>query len=284
MYVVLFCVILILSLSNQFNGFFSTQWPKEKGQNDKTDNNTITKRKSTKWQNRQHNDQKKKYKMTKQTITQWLVLSVLSFCPFSFGHCVVVCFVILSFFFWSLCCLFCHFVLFLLVIEKKDKMTKQTTTQRPKEKGQNDKTDNNTMTKRKRTKWQNRQQHNDQKKKYKMTKQTTVLSVLSFCTFSFGHCVVVCFVILSFFFWSLCCFLFCHFVLFLLVIVLLSVLSFCTFSFGHCVVVFKGFNSLYEETRKGNEHKIITKVLVFLQIRPLTTSLLSAKKPIKLIA
>ena len=28
---------------------------------------------------------------------------------------------------------------------------------------------------------------------------------LSFCTFSFSHCVVVCFVILSFFFWSLCC-------------------------------------------------------------------------------
>ena len=54
------------------------------------------------------------------------------------------------------------------------------------------------------------------------------LCCLSFCPFSFGHCVV------------------CHFVLFLLVIVLsvilffffwpLCCLSFCSFSFGHCVV------------------------------------------------
>jgi len=47
----------------------------------------------------------------------------LSFCPFSFGHCVFVCrslFVLLYFFFWPLCCMFvdfvCPFVLFLLAI------------------------------------------------------------------------------------------------------------------------------------------------------------------------
>jgi preprotein translocase subunit SecY len=74
-------------------------------------------------------------------------LFCLSFCPFSFGHCV-----------------FCHFVLFRLaiVLSVIFFFFFWSTTQWPKEKGQNDRKHNgqkkkdkmtdNTMTKRKRTK------------------------------------------------------------------------------------------------------------------------------------
>ena len=60
-----------------------------------------------------------------------------------------------------------------------------------------------------------------------------VLSVLSFCYFYFGHC-IVCSIFLLFLFWPLYS-LFYLFVFFILAIVL-SVLSFCYIYFGHCIV------------------------------------------------
>jgi hypothetical protein len=93
---------------------------------------------TTQWPNekrqkdRQHNDQKKKDKRTLFVLLSFFFwpLWCLFFCPFSFGHCVVCPF----FFFWP--------------------KTKGQTTQWPKEKRQKDK------------------QHNGQKKKDKRTDNT----------------------------------------------------------------------------------------------------------------
>jgi Na+/glutamate symporter len=99
----------------------------------------------------------------------------------------------------------------------------------------------NTMAKRKRTTWQttqwprekeqNDRQHNGQKKKNKMTDNTIILSFffwplccLSFCSFSFGHCVV------------------CHFVLFLLAIVLSVILLNKIQSWYHHILYLKSTN------------------------------------------
>jgi hypothetical protein len=154
----------------------TTQWPNEKGQKDK-----------------QHNDQMKKGKRTDNTMTKWKRAKgcCLSFCPFSFGYCVVCPFalfhlvivlsVLLPFFIWSLCCLSL--------------------------KGQKDR------------------QHNDQMKKGKRKDNTMTkwkrakgFGHCVICPFALFHLVIVLFVLLPFFIWSLCC------------------LSFCPFSFGHCVV------------------------------------------------
>jgi uncharacterized membrane protein YvlD (DUF360 family) len=172
---------------------------------------------------RQHNGQKKKdkrrdntmgkRKRTKGETTQWAKekgqKERQSFCPFSFDHCVVSPFVLfiltivlsflLSFLFCPLCCLsfgpfsFDHCVVSPFGQKKKDKRrdntmvkikrTKGETTQWSKEKGQKER------------------QHHCVVSPFVLFLLTIVLSLL-----------------LSFFFWPLCC------------------LSFCPFSFGHCVV------------------------------------------------
>jgi Zn-finger nucleic acid-binding protein len=191
----------------------TTQWTKEK-------DNTMNKRKRQK--NRQHNGQKKKttqwtkekHRRTDKTMV--IVLSVLlSFLlsivlsvllSFSFVHCVV-------FFFWPLGCLsFCLFLLSIVLsvllsfsfghcvvcssvfLDRRTdnpmakrkrqrngqkKKTEEQTTQWTKEK---DRRTDNTMTKRKR---QKNRQHNGQK-----LYVCFVDRCWSFCTFSFGHCVV----------------------------------------------------------------------------------------------
>ena len=58
----------------------------------------------------------------------------------------------------------------------------------------------------------------------------------SLCCLSFGHCVVCLLVIVLSVFWSLCCLSFGHCVVCLLVIVLSVFWSLCCLSFGHCVV------------------------------------------------
>jgi Flp pilus assembly protein TadB len=92
--IVLFVLLLFL--------FWSSQWPKEK--NNKRTNNAMAKRKITKGQTTQRPKENK----TKGQTTQWPKEKItkgqttqccLSFCYFSFGHCVV-----------------CRFVIFLLAI------------------------------------------------------------------------------------------------------------------------------------------------------------------------
>jgi hypothetical protein len=173
------------------------QWPKEKGQTDKT----MAERERT---NRQDNGRKRKEKQTRQ----WNVLSlsaiVLSVFPFSFGHCLV-CF---SFLFRPLSCLF-FLSLSAIVLsvcplqwpkekgktektmaerERKNrqyngrKRKEKQTRQWPKGKGQSD----NTMAERKR---KNRQ---DNDLLFRPLSCLFVLSlsaiVLYVCPFSFSHC------------------------------------------------------------------------------------------------
>jgi Flp pilus assembly protein TadB len=210
--------------------FGTTQWPKEKRQKDRQHNgqkkkdkrtdNTMAKRKRQK--DRQHNGQKKK---AKGQTTQWqkekrqkvaIVLSVLlsfffwplcclSCCLFSFGHCVVCPFVFF---------LFAIVLSVLLSFFFKGKRTDNTMAKRKKTKGQ--------TTQWPKEKRQKDRQHNGQKKKDNRTdnamakrKKQKDRQRLSFCLFSFRHCVVCPF---AFFFWPLRC------------------LSCCLFSFGHCVV------------------------------------------------
>jgi hypothetical protein len=123
-----------------------------------------------------------KIKRTKGETTLSLLLSFLfcplcclSFCPFSFAHCVVS-----------------PFVLFILPIKKKDKRR------------------DNTMVKRKRTKGETTQWSKEKDKR-----RDNTMGCLSFCLFYFAHCVVSPFVLflllivlsllLSFLFCPLCC-------------------------------------------------------------------------------
>jgi uncharacterized membrane protein len=153
----------------------ATQWTKEREQKVK-----------------QHNDQKKRTK--EQAVTFLLAIVLLVLLSFSSGHCVTCSSVL---FFWPLCYLsFCPF-LFVIVLLVLLSFLNNTMA---KEKGQKDKQHNSQkkMAEAQATPWP--------KEMDRRTSKTSChfflsLCCLSFCPFSFGHCVACSSVI---FFWPLC--------------------------------------------------------------------------------